>query len=71
MTVVFVVMVAVPFMPGFSSRTDIGCPFTMKRKSSATVSSLVPSGSLTTSVLPSTASTSKLFVSLAVDVCCA
>ena len=48
-TVVFVVMVAVPFMPGFNSRTDNGLPLTVKRKSSATVSSLVPSGSRTTS----------------------
>ncbi len=48
-TVVRVVMVAVPFMPAFNSCTDICCPLTMKRKSSGTVSSLVPSGSLTTS----------------------
>jgi hypothetical protein len=47
-TVVRVVVTAVPFMPGFNSRTDSGCPFTVKRKSSGTVSSLVPSGSLTT-----------------------
>ena len=48
-TVVRVVMVAVPFMPAFSWCTDICCPLTVKRKSSGTVSSLVPSGSLTSS----------------------
>src|SRR5580765_744201 len=46
-TVVRVVMVAVPFKPGFNCCTDNICPLTLKRKSSATVSSLVPSGSLT------------------------
>jgi hypothetical protein len=70
-TVVRVVMVAVPFMPGFNSRTDNGCPLTVKRKSSATVNSLVPSGSLTTSWLPSTMSTSNVFVSVELVVCCA
>ena len=39
-----VVMTAVPFMPGVNSRTDNGLPLTVKRKSSGTVSSLVPSG---------------------------
>ena len=48
-TVVRVVIVALPFMPAFSSLTDICCPLTLKRKSSATVSSLVPSGNLTIS----------------------
>ena len=48
-TVVRVVMVAVPFMPGFNWCTDSCCPLTVKRKSSGTVSSLVPSGSLTSS----------------------
>ena len=70
-TVVRVVMVAVPFMPGLKSRTDSCCPLTVKRKSSATVSSLVPSGSLTTSWLPSTARTSNVFVSAVLVVCCA
>ena len=62
-TVVRVVTVAVPFIPAFSWCTDSCCPLTVKRKSSATVSSLVPSGSLTTRVLPSTARTSKFLVS--------
>ena len=70
-TVVFVVMVAVPFMPTVNSRTDIGFPLIMKRKSSATFSSLVPSGRLTTNVLPSTAITSNALVSVAVVVVCA
>src|SRR4030095_6054713 len=70
-TVVRVVIVAVPFMPGFNSRTDICCPSMLKRKSSATVSSLVPSGSRTVSWLPYTASTSKLLVSWDVVDCCA
>ena len=48
-TVVRVVIVAVPFMPGLKSCTDSCCPLTVKRKSSATVSSRVPSGRLTTS----------------------
>ena len=54
-TVVLVVIVAVPAMPGFSSRTDNIFPSMLNRKSSGTVSSLVPSGNLTTSWLPSTA----------------
>ncbi|HEX2340831.1 MAG TPA: hypothetical protein VHI98_10165 [Vicinamibacterales bacterium] len=48
-TVVFVVTVAVPVMPAFSSCTDSSFPSTLNRKSSGTVSSLVPSGNLTTS----------------------
>ena len=70
-TVVRVVTVAVPFIPAFSCCTDNCWPLTVKRKSSATVSSLVPSGSLTTRVLPSTARTSKFLVSDEVDVVCA
>ena len=70
-TVVRVVMVAVPFEPTFSWRTDNCCPSTVKRKSSATVISLVPSGSLTTSVLPSTARTSNALVCVDDDDCCA
>ena len=62
-TVVFVVMVAVPAMPGFSSCTDSIFPSTLNRKSSGTVSSRVPSGSLTTSWLPSTAMTWNFLVS--------
>ena len=70
-TVVRVVIVAVPFMPGFNWPTDNDCPLTMNRKSSGTSSSFVPSGSLTISWLPTTLMTSKLLVSVAVDVCCA
>ena len=43
----------------------------LKRKSSATVSSLVPSGSLTTSWLPSTAMTSNDLTSVELVVVCA
>src|SRR3954447_7481903 len=56
-TVVFVVIVAVPFMPGFKSLTESCWPSTVKRKSSGTISSRVPSGSFTTRSLPSTAMT--------------
>ena len=62
-TVVRVVMVAVPFMPDFSSCTDNCLPLTVKRKSSGTVSSFMPSGRLTTTQLPSTARMLKVFVS--------
>ena len=68
-TVVFVVIVAVPAMPGFSSCTDSIFPSTLNRKSSGTVSSLVPSGSLTTSWFPSTAMTWNFLVSDVVVVC--
>jgi hypothetical protein len=68
-TVVFVVMVAVPAMPGFSSCTDSIFPSMLNRKSSGTVSSLVPSGNLTTSWLPSTEMTWNFLVSVVVDVC--
>ena len=67
--VVLVVIVAVPAMPGFSSCTDSILPSTLNRKSSGTVSSLVPSGSLTTSLLPSTAMTWNFWVSDVVVVC--
>ncbi len=40
-TIVVVVMLAVPLMPGFNSRTDICGPSILKRMSSATVSSRV------------------------------
>ena len=70
-TVVRVVIVAVPFMPTVNWRTDICWPSTLKRKSSGTVSSLVPSGSETTSTLPSTARTWKALVSADDVVCCA
>src|SRR5262245_17675673 len=68
-SVVLVVIVAVPVMPGFSSSTDIGCPFTVSLKSGGTVSSLVPSGSLTTRSLPLTAMISNVFVSVVLVVC--
>src|SRR4029078_11800776 len=58
-------------MPGLSSRTDSGLPSTVKRKSSGTVSSFVPSGPLTTSMLPSTATISNFFVCMVDEVCCA
>ena len=45
-TVVVVVIVAVPLIPGLSSCTDNCWPFMLNRKSSGTVSSLVPVGSL-------------------------
>jgi len=61
--VVLVVIVAVPDMPGFNSRTDSIFPSTLNRKSSATAISLVPSGSFTTSTLPSTEMTWNFFVS--------
>ena len=70
-TVVFVVTVAVPVMPGFSSCTDSSFPSTLNRKSSGTVSSLVPSGSLTTSWLPSTAMIWNFLVSAVELVVCA
>ena len=66
-TVVRVVTVAVPFIPTFRSRTASYWPLTVKRKSSGTVSSLVPSGSLTSSWLPSTARISNVLVSVVVD----
>ena len=62
-TVVVVVIVAVPFMPGFNSCTDNIFPSTLNWKSSGTVSSLVPSGSLTTSELPATSITWNFLVS--------
>ena len=65
---VVVVMVAVPAMPGLSCCTDSCLPSTVKRKSLATVISLVPSGSLTTSWLPSTEMTSNFLVSVLVVV---
>jgi hypothetical protein len=46
----------IPDIPGFSSLTVIGWPSTMNLKSSGTEISRVPSGSLTTSVFPSTES---------------
>ena len=64
--VVFVVIVAVPAMPGFSCCTDSICPSMLKRKSSGTVSSRVPSGNLTTSWLPSTAMIWNFLVSVCV-----
>jgi hypothetical protein len=67
--VVVVVMVAVPFIPGFKSDTAIFLPSTVKRKSSGTVISCVPFSSRTTSLFPSTATTSKLRVPVVVVVC--
>ncbi len=68
-TVVFVVIVAVPAMPAFNSCTDNIFPSTLNRKSSGTVSSLVPSGSWTTSLFASTAMTWNFLVSDVVVVC--
>ena len=68
-TVVLVVIVAVPVMPDFSSCTDNIFPSTLNRKSSATAISLVPSGSFTTRVLPSTEMIWNFFVSDVVVVC--
>jgi hypothetical protein len=48
-TIVVVVMVAVPFMPGFRSWTAICLPSTVNRKPAGTEISRVPSGSFTTS----------------------
>ena len=70
--VVFVVTMAVPFMPGFKSCTDNCCPSTVNRKSSGTISSRVPSGIFTTRSLPSTEITWNVFVCVDVVVdCCA
>src|SRR4029434_9385855 len=68
---VVVVIVAVPFIPGCNSCTDFGWPSTVNLKESGTVSSLVPSGRRTTSVLPFTAITasSSVCVHIADDVC--
>ena len=62
-TVVDVVTVAVPFIPGLRSDTAMLLPSTVKRKSGGTVSSFVPRSSRTTSLFPSTAITSNLRVS--------
>ena len=67
-TVVFVVIVAVPFMPGFNCCTDIGCPLTVKVKPAGTVISRVPSGRLTTSSVPIDSQHFDVFVSV-VAVC--
>jgi hypothetical protein len=70
-TVVVVVNVAVPCMPGFRSWTDSVLPPTLKRNDSGTVYSFVSPASRTTKRLPSTATTSNVRVSVFVDVDCA
>jgi len=70
-TVVFVVMVAVPFMPGFKSPAASCRPSTVNWKPSGTLISRVPSGSLTTRSLPLTAITSKFLVCVEALVVCA
>src|SRR4029453_8284302 len=67
LTVVVVVIVALPFIPGLSSWTVTCLSPTVKRKSAGTVNSRVPSAPFTTRTLPSTETISKDFTSVVVD----
>ena len=67
LTVVVVVIVAFPFIPGLSSWTGTCLSPTVKRKSAGTVYSRVPSASFTTTTLPSTETISNDFTCVVVD----